>query len=407
MKWINFFLIVMFLAIHQLNAQQINFGDSTVISLLTCEPGDEIYAKFGHTAIRIKDTEGLDLVYNYGLFDFRTENFYWKFLRGHTDYKLGVSRTEDFLNEYRSRNSIVWEQELNMRKDEKKKLIHLLNVNYEPLNRTYRYNFVFDNCATRPQDIIQEAITGVIVDDKVTSDETYREIITKYLSNDAWVDFGINLIFGVDADKPAGELGHSFIPGNLKSYFQRAKVLSFDDGGSERKLISKSDMLVQAEPRQVAGTDWYLHPFTFALIWLILGIILTFSKEKGTKRYRVFDTVLFLITGIAGLLILIFSFFSEHPLVANNLNLLLMNPLNILVAFLLWHRRARKFLFFYNFLYLLLILIYVVITVFFVHSMALPIIPLSALIFLRTLRREERLLHILITPTPDGLKWNK
>jgi len=116
MKWIKFFLIVMFLASQQLNAQQINFGDSTVISLLTCEPGDEIYAKFGHTAIRIKDTEGQDLVYNYGIFDFRTENFYWKFLRGHTDYMLGVSRTEDFLNEYRSRNSIVWEQELNLKR---------------------------------------------------------------------------------------------------------------------------------------------------------------------------------------------------------------------------------------------------------------------------------------------------
>ena len=398
---------MMLFGLHQLNAQQINFGDSTVVSLLTCEPGDEIYAKFGHTAIRIKDTEGLDLVFNYGLFDFRTENFYWKFLRGYTDYMLGVSRTEDFLNEYRNRNSSVYEQELNLNKVEKLKLIHLLNVNYEPQNRTYRYNFIFDNCATRPQDIILEAITGVIIHDMSTTDETYREIISKHLSNDAWADFGINLILGVDADQPAGEQGHSFIPGNLKSYFQNSKVLSFDDEKNERKLVSKSDILVKAIPRQEARTNWLVHPFTFTLLWLMLGIIITFLKEKKSSIYRIFDTVLYLFTGVAGLLIMVFSFFSVHPLVANNLNLLWLNPLNILAAFLLWHRGARKFLFFYNIFSLLLILICIIVSAFFVHSIVAASVPIAVLVFLRTLRREERLLHILITPTSDGLQWKK
>lgn len=398
---------MMLFGLHQLNAQQINFGDSTVVSLLTCDPGDEIYAKFGHTAIRIKDTEGLDLVFNYGLFDFRTENFYWKFLRGYTDYMLGVSRTEDFLKEYSIRNSSVHEQVLNLDRGEKLKLIHLLNVNYEPQNRTYRYNFVFDNCATRPQDIILESITGVIVHDLPASDETYREIISKHLKNNVWADFGINLILGVGADQPAGEQGHSFIPGNLKSYFQNSRVLSFDDEKSERKLVSKSDIIVSAVPRKEAPVNWMVHPFTFTSLLLLLGLVLTLLKEKKSRIYRIFDTVLYLFTGVGGLLIMIFSFFSVHPLVANNLNLLWLNPLNILVALLLWHRGARKFLFFYNIISMLMILIYIVVSVFFVHSIVAASVPLAVLLLLRTLRREERLLHILFTPTSEGLQWKK
>lgn len=397
---------MMLLGLQQLSAQHINFGDSTIISLITCDPGEEIYAKFGHTAIRVRGSEGLDLVYNYGLFDFRTKHFYWKFLKGHTDYMLGVSRTEDFLYEYYVRNSSVYEQVLNLSQEEKDKLIHLLNVNYEPQNRTYRYNFVYDNCATRPQDIIQEAVSGVIVDNAVVTDETFREIISKYLIKDAWVDFGINLIFGVDADQPAGEQGHTFIPENLKNYFQRARIRSFDDH-NERKLVNRTEVLVQATPHVEEGTSWFVHPITIALLLLIVGLILTFFKERKSKIYRIFDTILFLSTGIAGLLIMFLSFFSVHPLVPHNLNILWLNPLNILVALLLWYKGARKFLFFYNIFYFILIIIYVVVIVFFIHSIAPATVPLITLIILRVLRREERLLHILLTPTSDGLKWKK
>ena len=150
-------IVFLFMGVYGIKSQPIIFGDSTIVSLITCEPGDALYAKFGHTAIRIRDTKGLDLVYNYGIFDFRTENFYWKFMRGHTDYLLGVYPTEHFLQDYRERNSTVWEQELNMTGVEKRRLIELLNINYLPDNRMYRYNFVYDNCATRPYDILNKA----------------------------------------------------------------------------------------------------------------------------------------------------------------------------------------------------------------------------------------------------------
>lgn len=408
MKHFAVFLIVMFLGLQQSIAQQINFGDSTIVSLITCEPGEEIYAKFGHTAIRIRDTQGLDLTYNYGLFDFRTDNFYWKFVRGQTDYVLGVTSTASFLSEYKERNSTVWEQELNLDRSEKQKLIGLLKTNYEPQNRTYRYNFVFNNCSTIPQDIIFKSINGVLVDDKTASDETYREIIAKFLKDDAWVDLGINLVFGLDADKIAGEQGKVFIPENLKSYFQRAKIISMHGDGRERQLVGSLHELVQAQDRPISKTSIFLHPFTLTLFLLFAGVILTVVKVNRKNRVcRIFDTVLYLFTGVVGVVLLFFSFFSVHPLVANNIDLLWLNPLNIVVAFMLWHKGARKFLFFYNIVYLLLIIIHFVVTVFFVHAAIPTLIPLLILVFIRTLRREQRLLHILFTPSSDGLKWEK
>src|ERR1035437_5263742 len=120
------FLVILFFSILNLRAQQISFSDSTIISLITCSPGEEVYAKFGHTAIRINDIKnGNDFVFNYGIFSFDTENFYYKFIKGETDYQLGIYDTRYFLPEYAERNSIVWEQVLNMTPAEKKNLINL------------------------------------------------------------------------------------------------------------------------------------------------------------------------------------------------------------------------------------------------------------------------------------------
>ena len=106
--------ITILLNVLNLSAQQISISDSAIVSLITCSPGEEIYAKFGHTAIRIIDKKNnFDVVYNYGIFSFDTDNFYYKFIKGETDYQLGIYDTRNFLPEYAQRNSMVVEQILN------------------------------------------------------------------------------------------------------------------------------------------------------------------------------------------------------------------------------------------------------------------------------------------------------
>ena len=123
--------------------------DSIRISLLTCAPGEEIYSLFGHTAIRYENpSQGIDVVFNYGLFSFNTPNFILRFSLGETDYQLGATDYAHFAAEYAFFGRSVWQQTLNLTEREKAELIRLLQENYRPENRVYRYNFFYDNCAT-------------------------------------------------------------------------------------------------------------------------------------------------------------------------------------------------------------------------------------------------------------------
>lgn len=135
--------------------------DSIRISLLTCASGEEIYSLFGHTAIRYENyTRGIDAVFNYGIFNFNAPNFILRFALGETDYQLGVTDYERFAAEYYYLERDVWQQELNLTVQEKEKLVMLLEENYRPENRIYRYNFFYDNCATRPRDLIENPLTA-------------------------------------------------------------------------------------------------------------------------------------------------------------------------------------------------------------------------------------------------------
>jgi hypothetical protein len=406
MRLILSLLIFLISGVYSLKAQPISYGDSTIVSIITCEPGDALYAKFGHTAIRIRDTKGLDLVYNYGIFDFKTEKFYWKFVRGHTDYLLGVYPTAHFLQEYKERNSTVWEQELNMTGIEKKRLVELLNINYLPENRMYRYNFVYDNCATRPYDMINKAFNGVVAADKSQGEVTFREMITAYLTDTPWTEYGINLLFGMDADKQVSKQASVFLPEYLRSLLQTSKLISLSEGWSEKKIVNRVNVLVQAKPALEKKAAWFFHPFTISLIWLILGVILIITKRNMDDiQHKIFDFVLYLVTGLGGLLIFFFIFFSEHPLVGKNLNILWLSPVNLVLALLIWKRSPRKFFFFYNVIYLFLILLYILVTVLMTNATVMAFIPLQALLFLRVLWRQERLLHLLFKPTDQGIQW--
>jgi len=380
------FSIIVFLLLCILNskAQQISFGDSAVISLITCSPGQEVYSKFGHTAIRINDVKnGNDLVFNYGIFSFETENFYYKFIKGQTDYQLGIYDTRYFLPEYAQRNSMVWEQVLNLTLSEKKNLINSLLKNYEPQNRTYRYNFVFDNCSTRPRDKIIAALNGYIKFQPHNESKTYREWIGTYVGNDTWLKFGIDIVFGLDADQSVDTSESMFLPVNLLNEFQTAQVYS--SNGQIRNLVTQKNILVNKNDTTVANDPWLFKPTAISLFFLVLGIILTvWDVKEGRRHFKMFDTFILFITGLGGVIAFYLMFFSLHPLVKSNLNLLWLNPLNIILAFSIWIKPLRLTLFIYqlvNFLFLLGALIVFAISL---QTFNIATFPIIVLLLLRS-----------------------
>jgi len=343
-------ILGIYLSILSLNAQQLNFSDSATISLITCSPGEEVYSKFGHTAIRINDAKNnLDVVFNYGIFSFETEDFYFKFIKGETDYQLGVYETAYFLPEYKQRNSMVWEQTLNLTSNEKRKLINSLLTNYESQNRIYRYNFVFDNCATRPRDKILASLDGYAKFEATNDSKTFRQWIGCYVGTDTWLKFGIDVIFGFEADIIATEGESMFLPEVLMNEFETAQIKDFK--GQSRKLISDKKVLVNKdESKSNVDDQWYFKPLPLSILLLLIGVAITVWDTTRRRHLKWFDTILLTATGLAGIIVLFLMFVSSHPLVKMNLNLLWLNPLNIVVGGLIWIRstKIRRIIFFYQ-----------------------------------------------------------
>ena len=378
------FIGILFFSLLNLSAEQVVFSDSTVISLITCSPGEEVYSKFGHTAIRLNDLKnGNDFIFNYGIFSFETEDFYYKFIKGETDYQLGIYDTRYFLPEYAERNSVVWEQILNLSAIEKKNLITLLLKNYEPQNRTYRYNFVFDNCATRPRDKIFAALNGYVKYQQTSYPKTFRQWIGVYVGNDTWLKFGIDLVFGMDADRVANVSESMFLPETLMFELQTAQIIS--PTGQIRKLVTEKKILVNKSAVKDQNNSWFFNPISISLILLFFGILLTIWDIKENHRHiKLFDTLILIITGIGGMIAFYLMFFSLHPLVKSNLNILWLNPLNLFVALMIWIRQFRVVLFFYQIFNILFLVGALFAFALSVQAFNLAAFPITVLLLMRS-----------------------
>ena len=318
-------------------------SDSAKVSLITCAPGDELYARFGHTAIRICDaSQGVDLVYNYGSFNFNTENFYVKFLKGETDYQLSVYDSRFFYPEYAARFTRVWEQYLDLLPEEKQQLFDALMINYEPQNRKYRYNFIFDNCATRPRDMIEKYLNGRIHYAYTPVPKTFRELLSVDLGEFSWLKLGVDLLLGSPADRVATTNERMFLPIELMNYYATATV---ERNGIKKALVTETLIPIEAALRE-ANTSWYAQPLLATSLLLLFVVIISFFYRHKALIWM--DMVLFSIAGLVGVIIFFLSYFSVHPAVSSNFNLFWAHPLQLVFVALLPIKKMRKALSYYQ-----------------------------------------------------------
>ena len=320
-KWI--FWLLLLGCLPSLRAEDIK-TDSIRLSLLTCAPGEEIYALFGHTAIRYENfTRKQDLVFNYGMFSFHTPNFVMRFLMGKTDYQLGVVRYKDFEVEYAMRGSSVYQQTLNLTEDEKWELVRLLDENYHPANRIYRYNYFYDNCTTRARDKIEECLTGKLCFPACKEPFSYRDIIHLYTAGSEWSELGIDLCLGAAADVPIDERKQMFAPFFLLEYVKEATV---HRGDSIAPFVQEVEKVVDVEEEEMSA-GFPVSPLTCAWILLCLTCGVALWSYKTGKSSWLWDFFLFGIQGIGGCIIGFLFFFSVHPTVDTNWMFVLFNPL--------------------------------------------------------------------------------
>ena len=300
--------------------------DSVEISLLTCQPHDEVYSLYGHTAIRYHDMrkdKEVDVAFNYGVFDFKKPYFVLRFVFGLTDYELGVYPFNIFLKEYRHFGSMVTEQVLNLTSEEKLLLHEALRQNLQPENSVYRYNYFYNNCTTKARDIIEKCITGKTeYAERENFTPTYREMVHEMTRNHPWARFGNDLLLGIKADQPTTLRQQEFLPYNLMYDFDHAQIY---ENGQYRPLVKERRTALPGGV-QIVKQEFPLSPMACAILLTVTGLILLILQWRSKRSFLFWDILLMLTIGTIGIMLSL-MLFSQHPTVSLNLQILLFNPL--------------------------------------------------------------------------------
>lgn len=316
-------ILTLFLFCIQNILAQANPNDNIKISVLTVGVADESHSLYGHTAIRVKDDfRGIDLVYNYGMFDFRTPNFILRFIKGDMQYFAGAYPYADFEDNYHYENRSIYEQTLNISTKKKLALISELEKSISGEGKFYTYKFIDRNCTTKVIDVINEVLNKEIIYKHDVSELTYREVLYPYAENQFFQKLGINLIFGAKTDQQATKI---FLPFDLKNNLDHTHY-------NDKPLVEESKTLFQDNrlPRAV----WWDSIYT--LLFLLIVIVVVNSK--------ILINSYFILLGVIGLFFCFVGFYSFHKEIYWNYNALLFNPILIVVAFFRGTKRKNAFM---------------------------------------------------------------
>ena len=376
------FLIAFLLLTVQFTTQaSASRGEDLKIAIMTLgayQP--ELYSAFGHSAIRVTDTaRSIDYVFNYGVFDFQQENFYWNFGRGKMLYQLGMSDYERFKNHYIRENRSITEQYLNLTGEEKEAFYDFLVENYKPENRQYYYNYVYDNCATKMRDVIERAIEAKVTFDTSYVEEgvTIRDLMDRYLNYQPWGDWIIDIGLGYQIDKMADPIEYLFLPDYVEKSLAKSTITR---NGKELPLVSETVLVYTATPETFENS--FFTPFnTFMILFFVIGFI-TNADFKKQKRSHWIDVILFTFVGIIGWWCIFLWFGTEH-LSKMNFNLLWAIPLHIPFVYLLKSKKherwVSKYFLYVSILYVALIVLWGLIP----QPLHMALIPLILVMALR------------------------
>ncbi len=307
------------------HAQQL---DSIRASLITCSPGQEVYALYGHTALRLQNfTTDQDLVFNYGVFSFKQPHFIWRFVRGQCDYMVVPVPWQYFTREYEERGSSITAQVLNLTPLEVNLLYNKLLEDCKPENRQYRYNFLYNNCTTKVRDAIEQCVDGRVVYPDSIPLYTFREMLHQYTKEHPWAQEGNDILLGAAVDTTVSSREAMFAPEYMLRYAENAFI--YAENNDKRPLVSSTEILLQKK-LLMAEPEFPLPPMPTILLLLAFSVLIVLFERWLNWQFWLWDAVLLLGQGMAGLLLLFMFFFSEHPAVDSNWQIWVLNPIALI-----------------------------------------------------------------------------
>lgn len=355
--------------------QAIILSENARASVITCDTGNESYSLFGHTAIRITDLENnLDVVYNYGAFDFRTPNFVAKFAKGDLQYFAVANSFSDFMRQYTYEERSVFEQELIIPLAYKQKLFDNLTAVLASSESYYTYKFIDKNCTSMVVDMLNKTLGAQIIKKDFDTDKTYRSILFPYFDNFFYEKLGTSIIFGTKVDEYSN---HIFLPFELHKSLQKTQF-------KNQLLCMKSKTLLEFQKQ--APNSWWNNIYTYLIF---LGLILVLNKKY-------IDVFYLLVMGLLGVFFATVGFYSYHQELANNYNVLLFNPtLLVLLYFIVV--KNKKWIINLAVFNMVLLGVYLVVMINKVHlPIVLPLLLTSTIILAKIVYKNSKRIPVVI-----------
>ena len=345
------------------------------VSIITCDTGNESYSLFGHTAIRITDLEkNLDVVFNYGAFDFATPNFVAKFAKGDLQYFAVANSFLDFMNQYTYEKRSVFEQELNIPLAKKQKLLDNLTETLSSSESYYTYKFIDKNCTSMVVDILNKTLGTTVIVKKTDIDKTYRSILYPYFDNSFYEKLGTSIIFGKKVDEYGAKI---FLPLELH---KSLKLIQFEN----HPLCKESKTVL--EFKKETPSSWWDNFYTYAFL---LAFIVLINKKS-------IDIFYFFTMGLLGFFFAFMGFYSFHEELAYNYNILLFNPLSLLLLYF-HYTKNNKWIINLSLANLLFLFVYVVFMLNKIHLLiVLPLVLTSMTLLVKMIIRNSKRIPVVI-----------
>ena len=322
------FVSVLIFFLPNIYANELENKNRYKISILSIGGGPSLVDAFGHTAIRVKDAElKNDLVFNFGVYDFNSPNFYSNFVKGRPEYKLGIQNYNNLTQNYIRQKRYIVEHQLNLDQNSIKIIIDLL---VEKLNDPYYiYDYFRDNCTTRAADIVIDKTNNKFKDNKLESESilSYRDLIHGKINENSWAALGIDLCLGAIIDKKINTRETFFLPENLMNYLDLY----------EGDIIKRN--IIYSPESEISYRENFPSPLLINLILSLIIVIITIFNFKSNKWNKSLDTLIFLISGSIGILIIYLWFFSNHFAGAQNFNFLWAFPFNFALIFAIYKNK--------------------------------------------------------------------
>jgi hypothetical protein len=370
-----FVCILLLSSIYNSFGQDVVLSKNAHISVLTCGTGNESYSLFGHTAIRVSDLDNnLDVVYNYGAFAFDTPNFVMQFTKGDLNYFIVNDRYVDFINQYNYEKRDVYEQELNIPLALKQKLFDNLAQSLLSDERLYQYKFIDNNCTSKVVDVINKTLNAEVITKKTDTDQTFRAILFPYFDNHFYEKLGTSIVFGTKVDQMGTKI---FLPFELQ---KSLKLIQYQN----QPLCKENKTLISFEKE--IPTSWWNNGYTYLLL---LGFVILINKKS-------IDYIYLAIIALLGLLFVFLGFYSSHQELGYNYNILLFNPILLIVLYF-WSTKNSKWTYKMAVFNILMMVFYFFVIITKVHLLiVLPILITNLVVLTRLAIKHKKRIPIII-----------